>query len=554
MKNFLGMMLFVAVSSLVCAGGRTQAAGSAGTTGQEVLSAPGVLPITREKSTLEIFMVLEPNDDPATNLVLVDFEKATNVHLNVVQATYSDADEKLNLLLNSGQYPEVIAKIYGVSASDLVKYGIGEKMFIPLNDLIDQHAPHIKERLERYPWVKESMSSPDGKLYGIPRVDEGGLQERKTSYNMWMNLAWLNKLGLNVPTTTEEFRNVLRAFKTRDPNGNGKADEIPLSGATNTWAADPWLYLLNAFGYFQEELVALKNDTFIPLADQDYIREGLRYIKGLYDEGLLDPASLTQPLEQLMAVGNNAEILLGSYSAGHLAMAVSSGDEERAAMYDNIAPLIGPTGYRGIPTGDPYTRPTAGEFIITDKCKNPALAIKWAEAWHDYYWELRGRFGTEGKHWAYADPNSYTYDGVTQAKYKLLVGSWNASDTYSGYSEHLNYRLIQEVTDSDAQIVGPLTASANYGARMVKSYVKYGTAYAADVQIIPPLNYNTDTSARRAQISTALTDFVKTSFVEFISGKASLDTGWNTYKQNLQQLGYAEYVKIMQDAYNAQKR
>jgi putative aldouronate transport system substrate-binding protein len=555
MKRFIAVgALFVFTLAMAFAGGGTQGGGSTGTTGttgKEVLSAPGVLPITQEKSNMDVFMVYIPTDYPdlATNPVLVDFEKATNVHLNITQAVEEDAGEKLNLLLSSGQYPEVITKAGGVPASDLIKYGTVEKMFIPINDLIDKHAPHIREQLTKYPWIRESMTSSDGNLYGIPRVDAGAKGLPNVSINMWMNLAWLDKLGLKIPATTEEFRNVLRAFKTMDPNGNGKADEIPLSGATNTWNADPWLYLLNAFGYYQTNLVALRNDTFIPVADQDYIREGLKYIKTLYDEGLLDPASLTQPLEQLIAIGNNAEILLGSYSAGHLAMAVSNMDEERAAMYDNIAPLMGPTGYRGIPVGDPYARPTSAAFIITDKCKNPALAIKWADAWRDDYWELRGRFGTEGKAWVFADPNSYGWDGVTQAKYKLLNVDWGTNS----YKETLSFRLIQEISDSDNQIVGPLTASANYGSRMMKSYAKYGTEYAADVQIVPPLNYDANSSARLAQISTALTDFVNTSFVEFITGRANLDTGWNTYKQDLQRLGYSEYVKIMQDAYNAQK-
>jgi putative aldouronate transport system substrate-binding protein len=292
----------------------------------------------------------------------------------------------------------------------------------------------------------------------------------------------------------------------------------------------------------------LKNDTFTPVANQDYIRDGLAYIKSLYDEGLLDTAAFTQPLEQLMTIGNNSEIILGSYSAGHLAMAVSNMDGPRAAVYDNIPPLRGPNGYRGLPSSSGYPRPTAGEFIITDKAKNPALAIKWADAWHNTQRELPGRFGPKGKAWVDADPGTFGWDGKTPAVYKLLSVDWGAS----GYTETLNFRLMQSVADLHNQIVGPLTDPANYGSRMEYAYHK-NAAYAADVQQVPNLTYSTDITARQAQLQAPLQDFVKASIVEFVTGRANLTTGWETYKQSLEQLGYSEYIRNMQAAYNAQK-
>ena len=44
----------------------------------------------------------------------------------------------------------------------------------------------------------------------------------------------MDKLGLKMPETTEELREVLGAFVNDDPNGNGKKDEIGMLGAT-TW-------------------------------------------------------------------------------------------------------------------------------------------------------------------------------------------------------------------------------------------------------------------------------------------------------------------------------
>lgn len=68
---------------------------------------------------------------------------------------------------------------------------------------------------------------------------------------------------------------------------------------------------------------------------------------------------------------------------------------------------------------------------------------------------------------------------------------------------------------------------------------------------IPAFYMDEETSARLSQLSTPLTDYVKSSFVEFITGKKDLDTDWDAYVAGLENLNYSEYVQINQDAYDA---
>ncbi|MDR1030409.1 MAG: extracellular solute-binding protein [Treponema sp.] len=555
MKKLFTFFMLVSLSVVLFAGGNQAQSGSPGG-GTAVVSAPGVFPITREKVTLDTFMVFNPDaaDDLSTNTSLAELEALTNVHLNLVIANSSEGSEKFNLLINSGQYPEVI--INPVGASDLVRYGTTEKMFIPLNDLIDTYTVNIKKYFQDYPWVRESITSPDGNIYGIPAIDSGAkvVGHGSISYKLWFNNGWLTKLGLSRPTTTEEFRTVLRAFKTRDPNGNGRADEIPLSGAYGTWAADPYLYLLNAFGYYNENLVMLKNDTFTPVANQDYIRDGLAYIKSLYDEDLLDPASLSQTMEQLMAIGNHGtDVILGSFTAGHLAMGLDIADVERARNYTTLEPLRGPSGYRGIPFGGDEQRPTNGFFIITDKCKEPAVAIRVSDAFNTEEMAVRTQVGIKGLNWDTADPGTFGMDGTTPAKYKYL------SFLYSGVNVKKNdtlgwmWRQLEPNWKNLFQVSGDIRDTTNYEAFLYQETLKL-VPYAADVQIVPPLAYSEEVAGRMSRISTPLTDYVKNSFVEFITGKRNLNTDWEAYKQNLERLGYSEYVNNMQNAYNQTKR
>ena len=51
---------------------------------------------------------------------------------------------------------------------------------------------------------------------------------------LWIRDDWLQKLGLKAPVTMDDWYTVLKAFQTRDPNGNGKADEVAMVCPTNT--------------------------------------------------------------------------------------------------------------------------------------------------------------------------------------------------------------------------------------------------------------------------------------------------------------------------------
>ena len=88
-------------------------------------------------------------------------------------------------------------------------------------------------------------TAPDGHIYALPQWAD--CYHCTYPDKLWINSTWLKKLNLQMPKTTEELRTVLRAFKTQDPNGNGKADEIPMT--TDAQDSSLIAYLMNAFAY-----------------------------------------------------------------------------------------------------------------------------------------------------------------------------------------------------------------------------------------------------------------------------------------------------------------
>ena len=524
--------------------GVTQSADSKGEADTAEVSFP-----LKEKVKLSVFMAQNSDVcDINENVVFKDLEEATNIDFELTLAPGQDATEKLNLLLASGEYPDVIMGPK-LTPQDLERYGVEEKILVPVNDLIDKYCPNIKQRLEEHPEWKDQMKSSDGNIYGIPSVDSEGIGHVNCALKYWINQEWLDKLGLAMPTTTEEFKKVLLAFKNDDPNGNGKADEIPLSGAINSWNADPYIFLFNAFGYFvPDDYYYLKDGKINTVLDQAYIKEGLRYMNDLYENGLIDPAAFSQDSTQLSAIGNNADIeILGTAAAGHVGMLFDINNVERYKKYAMMLPLKGPEGYQSIPYQKSIVV-NGSQFTITDKCEHPEIAIQIADLFSSADWAVKGQIGVQGTEWDVADEGAKGMDGQTPAKYKFLVYQTPAQVVDAWW---WTYRGMEPNWKVTVQTDGDIMDPANFESRLYVDTMKL-KPYAADVDTMPALLYQGDDNATYTQLNTAVKDYAKIAIVDFITGKRNLDKDWDSYIADLNKIGYGQMIELMQKTYDAQ--
>jgi putative aldouronate transport system substrate-binding protein len=178
--------------------------------------------------------------------------------------------------------------------------------------------------MEKTPALKTLNTAPDGNIYGLGAYTECF----HCSYpnKMWINTEWLKKLNLEEPKTTEEFKQMLEAFKTQDPNGNGKADEVPLSGSTEDFGVRIIPYLMNSFVYDDDRnyLNLTPDGKVESAAIKPEWKEGLTYIKSLFDAGLIDPGAFTQNAEAFKKIGENADAeILGAGAGMHPAIFIT---------------------------------------------------------------------------------------------------------------------------------------------------------------------------------------------------------------------------------------
>ncbi|MGO4548531.1 extracellular solute-binding protein [Paenibacillus sp. 2TAB23] len=278
----------------------------------------------KEKITLKASAhrpVLAPSDFNEQPL-LQELEKNTNVHIEWETTVDNDFIEKRNLLLASGSLPDFFFS-GRFSDTELVRYG-QEGTLIPLNDLIEKNMPNLKSILDSRPDIKASIMAPDGNIYSLPIGEEIGSGQEEIGANpdfLYINKDWLDKLKLQMPTTIDEFTTVLQAFKKQDPNGNGKADEIPLTYIDNFWTGDIGV-LFGAFGV-PDKTHRPNNPTYIDhlnvdngkvsiSAQQEGFKQAVSYLNNWFKQGLVDLDAFTHDYDTYFARGKTEDETIGA--------------------------------------------------------------------------------------------------------------------------------------------------------------------------------------------------------------------------------------------------
>lgn len=359
----------------------------------------GTLPIVKTPITLTILAFTQSSFNLTNQLPFYkELAKKTNININIQLLPLTDYTQKFNLIMASGALPDMVN--WGVM-SDIAKYG-SEGAFIPLEGYL-KSCKNIKAVLTNPPIdnlpysqsILGDITSSDGHIYSIPCLGPtntiGAVFAIRTD--------WLTKLGDKVPTTTNELEKVLMDFKTKDPNGNGKADEIPYVVNPNT-IAGTWnsiFPLINSFGAHIDLYLDSKTDTikFGPM-DSTY-KDGMTYVNKLYSEGLIDKqyANATTDLWTSEVTGN-----LGGMTflwPGSGLATVNSGLQKLSKDYkmEALVPVKGPTG---IGFKDTYTTGTLCplRMSITKSNKYPLETMKLV----DYLFSKDGstlvNYGIEG--------------------------------------------------------------------------------------------------------------------------------------------------------------
>ncbi len=508
-----------------------------------IFSEPDVFPVVNKPIDLTLFVHTRPGvDNYEDNAYSKWLEEETGLNLNFIVAPEQSRVEKLNVLMSSGDYPDAI---FGVLTPPQIKLYGEQGILLRLNDFIDNHGVRLKNLFKAYPLAEDIVTMPDGSIYALPDVN--ACYHCSMSTKMWIYMPWLDALGLEVPTTTDEYYNVLKAFKEDDPNGNKEQDEIPLMGAHNGWNALPHQFLMNSFVYYDHTENGLYiNDGKMSAAFlEDGWKEGLTYLNMLYSEGLLAGESYTQDKKILTQYAENPDVpLIGSVPSGYMGMFTQMSTSDRWKDYKSLAPLKGPEGVQ-YSRWSPYGGVTM-KFTITSACEYPLAAFKMADFMYSLENTFSMAFGREGKEWQFLDENSgkiaingepATFESLIQVNEQPMNVSWN--------------QVGIGIRTSDLRLSRAINRLTEYEKVLYDDTKNKYAPYAPPIEMcIPPVYFTEAQATKLLNLESTIKDYVDEMIARFITGDVSIESGWANYVKELDKMGIDELLSIYQEAYD----
>ncbi|WP_335992195.1 hypothetical protein [Glycomyces sp. MUSA5-2] len=539
---------------------RTTAAAAALAVAGGALAACSSEPETSPEGVITIFAPQWPEQDLNDSAFTKILEDKFDVDLQFETTVYdaAAAAEKRQISLASGDYPDAYMLVPWndqFSREELLKLG-DQGVIVPLDDLIAEHAPNITAAFDKVPEYAQLAAGSDGTIWGLPQWND--CFHCSYTSKLWINTAWLDAVGMDQPTTPEELREVLRAFKTQDPNGNGEADEIPLSGSTGysilPYLMDPFIYMPTSDPTgAQPASLALDGDQVTLQARQDGWREGLAYVRSLWEEGLIDDASFTQNPDALRTKGENPDAtIIGASVIQNPANFISIGlEDERNADYDPVAPLTGPNGS---PASWVSGSIPGATFVITNKASEAKQTqlIEILDYIYTYEGHLLGEFGTEGVNWAAPEEGDVPLDESVDPLFKILPGdpdneegqntSWGAMTQYFSDAEFRGGQVVgTDIYSLDGVERRLFEATELYAANKPAEAFPYWNVWVTG-----------DAADELATIQTNVESAVAQASAEFVSGARDIsdDAAWDAFQAELDTYGADRYVEIYQAAWD----
>lgn len=495
-------------------------------------------------------------------------EKKTNVHLDFkYNVTGDDGKTKLNLLMAGNDLPDIFIRT-GWTKAEALLYGT-QGLIIPLNGYLGAAKNWNKFNAE-YPTRAADLTMTDGNIYcygGASGPNHVNYQAR-----MWIYKPWVDKLaGGKLPATTDEFYDFLSGVKTRDPNGNGKADEIPLTGsiAQGQWATDPTTFILNAF-LQTNNFLSNTNSSFSGLVvnngkvefqfTKDAFRNGLIYLNKLYKEGLLDNQTFTQDGTQLISVGTSQTHVLGAAPGG-----CQAGFTDISSMglgkldpiwsdYAVLPPLKGPDGVQF----SYYHLPSFfGNGYVSKNCKTPELAVQLFDYMTEPEMTLSQSYGPQGTAWDFVTEGTAIDGGA--ATWKEIPATRTDAQGKPDYG----LGTKQPAWPSDIQIAAlgdfkshemvanPDTSLEYILFNAAKTYSQYKPA---DDTLLPNFALDEEQARQISDYTTSIGKYVNQATVQFITGDLDIGKDWETYTGKLDNMDLAGYLKLEQEAYDRYKQ
>ena len=500
------------------------------------------MPISEETITLSLFSQLDSKASVSIgtmedNYTMQYYESISGVHIQFFHpSSATSIGEALNVMISSGEYTDLIGSI--MNASDGLDTLIENDVILRLNEYIDQYGYYLSQIFEEYPEFYTQVLTYEGNigLYPTSRLDPS------TRYfeSFVIRQDWLDTLGLEKPTTVDEWYTVLKAFATRDPNGNGQNDELPFVGNSNEQMGVYRLGSLFGFNacFYKEYACSILDGKVTFAANAPQFEDYVTTMAQWYAEGLLDPeyASTDATSWQEKVLSDLGGCFYGKMNGG-IGTLLGSYDYENRDPDFNLEPI----GYAVTEDGNSYDFYSQeifdqGGIAISTACEHVKEAIQWMDYMYSEEGQIMCSFGEEGVTFEYDDQGVPHYtEMITDAENLSLVQAI-AKYTMGGIAP----RMVNDLYYWDAVM-------SFDQQRMVYDAVSVSTT---ERKVPQSLKYSMEDQDRLTMLMGDIQTYYQETLNAFIMGTKPISE-LQQFRDTLNSMGLEEAISIMQASYDS---
>jgi len=458
--------------------------------------------------------------DWATHRFFSRMEALTGVAVEAQCETETEAYAKLLADMERGEVKtDVLFKANLTRAQEIALADSGA--LIDLAPMIGECMPNLSALLESHPEWRESITLDDGRIVSLPL-----LNERERQVMLWINKAWLDKLGLDMPQSIEELTAALEAFREKDPNGNFKRDEI----AADLTGVFEMRWLLPYFGIVADDynLARDAHGEIVFAPEMPEYRAFVECLADWYVRGILPKEAFTaaHSAALLEETDENTPILSG------ILVSMTPYTQIYADAVDQYEALLMPGPDGKIRWRDFLGSVWPGCFAVTSACDNPEEALKWADALYGEAGALLAYGGVEGEDYIVGENGLWSFNtdawrDVSSIRSESIIYTGAATPGLypSSFVERVDSAPDQHVFASNARV------------------------HAVAERVTQPYCLTSGDQAKADELAVVIGEMVDVGIARFVTGEAQLDD--ETYAAWLEELkvaGSGELTALFENA------
>ncbi|MCR8633019.1 extracellular solute-binding protein [Paenibacillus radicis (ex Xue et al. 2023)] len=331
---------------------------------------------------------IDPDSTPSDADIKYVSDKI-GVNLKIETFPWNDYTQKVQTLIASGDLPDLLRP--NGQGGNIDQIMIKQGAALALDDLLPKYAPNLWKTMPKEAWDKVRAASPDGKIYYLPKYDlfpRLGIMMRKD---------WLDAVGMKVPTTQAELVEVLKAFRDKDPNGNGQKDELPTSGREGARWMDELFSMYGVGMYEGYPDWNLVDGKLVYSGITPNMKASLEFIKLLYKEKLLDNETFLNKSDTWSAKIKNDQVGMWFHIPSEGTLNFNAMKQKNPKADVIVIPVPKVEGYEGF-----VSQKAMGfvDYMIPKSAeKNAANVLKYLDWWYTEEGKNFQLYGQENQTW-----------------------------------------------------------------------------------------------------------------------------------------------------------